>query len=70
MCQVVLGLKPLDPTEEYDVVTSWLSREERRGLQPNQTWYLVSMDWWNSWVSYAGPNISLMSNSDSGVSSM
>lgn len=71
VCQIVFGLKPLDPAEEYEVVTSWLSREEKRGYQAGQIWYVISMDWWNSWGQYANPNPPpVMSNSDSGLSSM
>jgi hypothetical protein len=70
VCQVVLGLKPLHPLEEYEIVTSWLMREEKRGLQAGQTWYLISMDWWNTWLNYTSPNPPAMSNSDSGVGSM
>ena len=32
--------------------SSWLDREERRGLQPGQVWYLASMHWWNHWADY------------------
>ena len=70
MCQIVLGLKPLTPSEEYDVITSWLAREEKRGLQPDQVWYLISMDWWTTWLNYVNPSLPFMSNSDSGVGSM
>lgn len=66
----MLGLKPLDPSEEYETVSGWLAREERRGLAEGQTWYLVSMDWWNSWLNYTSPNPPAMSNSDSGVGSI
>lgn len=71
VCQIVFGLKPLDPAEEFEVVTSWLTREERRGFQTGQIWYVISMDWWNAWGQYANPNPPpVMSNSDSGLSSM
>ncbi|CAL8129565.1 unnamed protein product [Orchesella dallaii] len=70
VCQIVFGLKPLDPAEEFDVVMSWLSREEKRGFQTGQIWYVISMDWWNAWVQYANPNPAVMSNSDSGLSSI
>lgn len=70
VCQVVLGLKPLDPAEEFEVVTAWLEREERRGLAEGQTWFLVSMEWWNAWLNHTSPNPPVLSNSDSGVGSM
>jgi len=49
---------------------SWLSREEKRGLQAGQIWYVIAIEWWNAWVQYANPNPVVMSNSDSGLSSM
>lgn len=71
VCQIVFGLKPLDPAEEYDVVISWLTREEKRGYHQGQIWYVVSMEWWNAWGMYSNPNPpQVMSNSDSGLSSM
>ena len=30
----------------------WNEREERRGLQTAQTWYLVTMQWWKEWNDY------------------
>ena len=70
ICQIILGLKPLDPLEEYECVSAWLTREEKRGLKHGQIWYLISMDWWTSWFNYACPHNSVMSNSDSGMVSM
>ena len=71
MCQIVLGLKPLDPAEEYESVSAWLSREESRGIQVGQTWYLISTEWWSAWLQYVtSSSVCQMSNSDSGVSSM
>ncbi|CAG7722265.1 unnamed protein product [Allacma fusca] len=71
VCQIVLGLKPADPSEEYEVVSAWLAREENRGMQLGQTWFLISMDWWNSWHHYVcSSHLCQMSNSDSGVSSI
>ncbi|KAK2185909.1 hypothetical protein NP493_217g02044 [Ridgeia piscesae] len=49
---VVLGLKPANKDHEAQVICSWLDREERRGLQPGQVWYLASMHWWNHWADY------------------
>lgn len=30
----------------------WLEREEKRGFQVGQFWYLISSDWWQSWINY------------------
>uniref|UniRef100_A0A6Q2X4H8 Ubiquitin carboxyl-terminal hydrolase 32 n=1 Tax=Esox lucius TaxID=8010 RepID=A0A6Q2X4H8_ESOLU len=30
----------------------WLERESRHGLQPGQTWFLISMQWWTQWKDY------------------
>lgn len=30
----------------------WLDREERRGYKVGQFWYLISSDWWQTWISY------------------
>ncbi|XP_025837544.1 ubiquitin carboxyl-terminal hydrolase 32 isoform X2 [Agrilus planipennis] len=49
---VCLGLKPHCRHHEYDIVMGWLSREESRGYHVGQFWYLVSSDWWQSWLNY------------------
>lgn len=36
----------------FFLVTGWLDREERRGYRVGQFWYLVSSDWWQSWIAY------------------
>lgn len=30
----------------------WLDREERRGYRVGQFWYLISSDWWQTWLNY------------------
>lgn len=30
----------------------WLTREESRGYRVGQFWYLISADWWQTWISY------------------
>lgn len=54
MCHIVLGLKPATSQEEGEIVKGWLDREGRRGLQVGQFWYMISMEWWNSWLDYVG----------------
>ena len=36
----------------YDYCSGWLERDNRKGLQPGQTWYLVAMQWWRAWLEY------------------
>ncbi|WAR02243.1 UBP32-like protein [Mya arenaria] len=53
----------------------WLSREERKKKKVGQVWYLISMQWWNTWIAYtsykpieengAVPAIELASRRDS-----
>lgn len=33
-------------------MAGWLEREERRGYRVGQFWYLISSEWWQSWVNY------------------
>lgn len=30
----------------------WLNREKRRGYRVGQFWYLISSDWWQTWLGY------------------
>ncbi|XP_054718622.1 ubiquitin carboxyl-terminal hydrolase 32-like [Uloborus diversus] len=52
VCHVIFGLRPYNKEEEGDIIRSWIDREERRGMQVGQYWYLISMDWWLSWNEY------------------
>ncbi|XP_046684242.1 ubiquitin carboxyl-terminal hydrolase 32 isoform X2 [Homalodisca vitripennis] len=54
VCHVVLGLRPVSNKEEGEIVRGWLEREERRGYSVGQFWYLIAMDWWQSWLEYVG----------------
>uniref|UniRef100_A0A6Q2YGT8 ubiquitinyl hydrolase 1 n=1 Tax=Esox lucius TaxID=8010 RepID=A0A6Q2YGT8_ESOLU len=36
----------------WSVTLGWLERESRHGLQPGQTWFLISMQWWTQWKDY------------------
>lgn len=33
-------------------MSGWLAREESRGYRVGQFWYLISSDWWQSWLTY------------------
>ncbi|XP_028977468.2 ubiquitin carboxyl-terminal hydrolase 32 isoform X2 [Esox lucius] len=52
VCHIVLGLRPASPEEEGQIIRGWLERESRHGLQPGQTWFLISMQWWTQWKDY------------------
>lgn len=52
ICHIVLGLKPQTPEEEGKIILDWLSREERKKKKVGQVWYLISIQWWNSWHAY------------------
>ncbi|XP_041349176.1 ubiquitin carboxyl-terminal hydrolase 32-like [Gigantopelta aegis] len=52
ICHVVLGLKPQTREEEGRIIQCWLERESRKPLQVGQVWYLISMQWWNTWLEY------------------
>lgn len=52
VCHIVLGIRPVSSKEEGEIIRGWLDREERRGYNVGQFWYLISMDWWNSWSEY------------------
>ncbi|KAG8233419.1 hypothetical protein J437_LFUL013413, partial [Ladona fulva] len=52
VCHVVLGLRPVSREEEAEIVRGWLEREERRGFQVGQFWYLISIQWWRAWNDY------------------
>ncbi|KAJ8916678.1 hypothetical protein NQ315_000323 [Exocentrus adspersus] len=52
VCHVSLGLKPQCRHDEYEIVTGWLDREQRRGYHVGQFWYLISSEWWQSWLNY------------------
>ncbi|CAG0879349.1 unnamed protein product [Cyprideis torosa] len=57
---VVFGLPPRQKEEEAEVIRGWLRREEERGMQVGQLWYVISMEWWrhwNDWVEH-GPSLS------------
>lgn len=52
VCHVSLGLKPHCRHHEHEIVMGWLDREERRNISVGQFWYLISSDWWQSWINY------------------
>ncbi|XP_018565793.1 ubiquitin carboxyl-terminal hydrolase 32 isoform X2 [Anoplophora glabripennis] len=52
VCHVSLGLKPQCRHDEYEIVTGWLEREQRRGYNVGQFWYLISSEWWQQWLNY------------------
>ncbi|XP_017785154.1 PREDICTED: ubiquitin carboxyl-terminal hydrolase 32 isoform X2 [Nicrophorus vespilloides] len=52
VCHVALGLRPDCRHHEYEIVMGWLDREEHRGYMVGQFWYLISSDWWKSWLNY------------------
>lgn len=53
---IVFGLRPTCKHHEYEIVRGWLSREVRRGYQVGQFWYLISSEWWQSWLCYTQYN--------------
>ncbi|XP_021349870.1 ubiquitin carboxyl-terminal hydrolase 32-like isoform X2 [Mizuhopecten yessoensis] len=55
ICHIVLGLKPQKREEEGKIVNDWLSRESRKPFRVGQVWYLLAMQWWNSWIEYVSP---------------
>ncbi|XP_017956703.1 ubiquitin carboxyl-terminal hydrolase 32 isoform X3 [Drosophila navojoa] len=52
LCHIVFGLWPQCKHMEYDIVRGWLQREERRPYRVGQFWYLISRDWWLTWMQY------------------
>ncbi|ESO97937.1 hypothetical protein LOTGIDRAFT_153048 [Lottia gigantea] len=52
ICHIVLGLKPQTKEEEGKIIQSWLERESRKPLKIGQIWYLISMQWWTTWLEY------------------
>lgn len=58
VCHIVLGLRPQTREEEGKIVKGWLERESRKVLKVGQTWYLISMAWWNSWNEYVSSEVS------------
>ncbi|KAK7088275.1 hypothetical protein V1264_022210 [Littorina saxatilis] len=57
ICHIVLGLKPQSREEEGKIIINWLERESRRPLKVGQVFYLVSMQWWNTWLEYVNAGI-------------
>ncbi|XP_037930663.1 ubiquitin carboxyl-terminal hydrolase 32 isoform X2 [Teleopsis dalmanni] len=53
VCHIVFGLWPQCRHMEYDIVRGWLKREEKRQYSVGQFWYLVSREWWMSWMQYS-----------------
>ena len=52
LSHVVLGLRPPHRQAEGEILRGWLDREEKAEMNPGQIWYLLNMDWWNSWQAY------------------
>ncbi|XP_076831887.1 ubiquitin carboxyl-terminal hydrolase 32 isoform X2 [Brachyhypopomus gauderio] len=52
VCHIVLGLRPATPEEEGQIIRGWLDRESRHGLLTGQSWFLISMQWWQLWKDY------------------
>ncbi|XP_061538525.1 ubiquitin carboxyl-terminal hydrolase 32 isoform X5 [Phycodurus eques] len=52
VCHIVLGLTPATSEEEGQIIRGWLERENRLGLQPGQSWFLISVQWWQQWKNY------------------
>lgn len=38
------------------LVRGWLDREEKRKYRVGQFWYLISRDWWVTWLQYVSNN--------------
>ncbi|XP_046807837.1 ubiquitin carboxyl-terminal hydrolase 32 isoform X1 [Lucilia cuprina] len=56
VCHIVFGLWPQCRHMEYDIVRGWLDREEKRKYRVGQFWYLISRDWWITWLQYVNNN--------------
>ncbi|XP_067866457.1 ubiquitin carboxyl-terminal hydrolase 32 isoform X2 [Heterodontus francisci] len=52
ICHIVLGLRPATPEEEGQIISGWLERESRHGLQHGHNWFLISVQWWQQWKEY------------------
>ncbi|KAK9874217.1 hypothetical protein WA026_002571 [Henosepilachna vigintioctopunctata] len=52
VCHVSLGLKPQCRHHENEIVMGWLQREARRGYHVGQFWYLISSEWWQTWLNF------------------
>ncbi|XP_075159626.1 ubiquitin specific protease 32 isoform X2 [Haematobia irritans] len=52
VCHIVFGLWPQCRHMEHDIVRGWLDREEKRKYSVGQFWYLISRDWWITWLHY------------------
>ncbi|XP_061639048.1 ubiquitin carboxyl-terminal hydrolase 32 isoform X3 [Phyllopteryx taeniolatus] len=52
VCHIVLGLTPATSEEEGQIIRGWLERENRLGLQPGHSWFLISVQWWQQWKNY------------------
>lgn len=57
ICHIVFGLCPLFKKEEGNIIRRWIERESIKGLKCGLLYYLVSIDWWNSWKKYVSYEI-------------
>ncbi|KAK7480047.1 hypothetical protein BaRGS_00028684 [Batillaria attramentaria] len=65
ICHIVLGLKPQCREEEGKIIQNWLERESRQPMKVGQVWYLISMQWWNTWLEYVNVQIGDMQGANS-----
>lgn len=56
VCHIVFGIRPQCKHLELQIVKNWLWRENRRGYDVGQFWYLVASDWWQNWQNYTQNN--------------
>ncbi|KAJ8312078.1 hypothetical protein KUTeg_009451 [Tegillarca granosa] len=52
ICHIVMGLKPQTIEEEGNIIRQWLDRESKKSFKVGQVWYLISIQWWNTWKEY------------------
>ncbi|XP_047141245.1 ubiquitin carboxyl-terminal hydrolase 32 isoform X2 [Hydra vulgaris] len=52
ICHISFGLRPALKEEEGLIVGRWLERDTKEGLNPSSLYYIVSMDWWKTWMNY------------------
>ncbi|XP_076452524.1 ubiquitin carboxyl-terminal hydrolase 32-like isoform X2 [Babylonia areolata] len=57
ICHIGLGLRPQNREEEGKIVQNWLEREGRHKMQVGQVFYLISMQWWNTWMEYVSVGV-------------
>ncbi len=58
-----LGVRPLEPGGEMDTIKNVYAEFNPNRLKKGDEWFVLSREWWDSWVNYTGYSLSRLASS-------